>query len=145
MTKFAHAYPATRNRVSLECKKGSSLTKQSMQDETDINKIVNRYQKTGLISFANQHAPQYDFASSQDYKSSMDIIATANSMFEELPSGIRTRFKNDPAAFLDYVQEPSNLPEMRELGLALPKPQEAELPPPTSAEPLPEPTGDPTA
>ena len=48
----------------------------------------------------------------------MQIVATANSMFQDLPSSIRNQFQNDPGQFLDFVQDPENLEEMREMGLA---------------------------
>jgi len=38
-------------------------------------------------------------------------------MFNDLPSSIRSRFGNDPAAFLDFVQDENNADEMVKLGL----------------------------
>ena len=54
-------------------------------------------------------------------------------MFADLPSSIRTKFNNDPAQYLDFVQDPEKLEEMRELGLALADP-EAEKEPETAIE-----------
>ena len=48
----------------------------------------------------------------------METVAKGKTMFEELPSSIRTKFENDPAKFLDFVQDKENLTEMQELGLA---------------------------
>jgi len=55
-----------------------------------------------------------------DYHEALNIVADAESMFEELPSTIRAQFENDPHKFLEFVQDPNNLDEMRELGLAKP-------------------------
>ena len=38
----------------------------------------------------------------------------------QLPAKIRRRFDNDPTAFIEFVQNPSNKSEMEELGI-LPK------------------------
>ena len=38
-------------------------------------------------------------------------------MFEELPATIRKKFENDPAKFLDFVNDERNADEMVELGL----------------------------
>jgi len=98
--------------------KGESLTKQSFTKECDINNIVKKYQKTGALDHVNKHEGSYGFASSDDFTASMEIVAKGTTMFEELPSSIRTKFENDPAKFLDFVQDKNNLEEMQELGLA---------------------------
>jgi len=97
---------------------GQSLTKQSFTDECDINNIMRKYQKTGAIEHVNKHEASYGFATSDTFQESLEIVAKAKNMFEELPSSIRTKFENDPSKFLDFVQNPENLTEMRELGLA---------------------------
>ena len=98
-----------------------SLTKQSFTKECDINTILAKYQKTGAIDHVNKHEAQYGFASSDTFTESMNIVAKGQTMFEELPSSIRTKFENNPAKFLDFVQDESNAKEMQELGLATKK------------------------
>ena len=105
-----------RKRVQLSFPK-SGRTKQSFKDECDINKIMAKYQKTGAISHFNKHGANYDFATSLDFSESMRIVTTAQDMFDGLPSSIRTRFANDPAQFLDFVQDANNEDEMLKLGL----------------------------
>jgi len=95
-----------------------SLTKQSFTKECDINNIMAKYQKTGALEHLNKNEASYGFASSQDFTESMEIVAKGQTMFEELPSSIRSKFENDPAKFLEFVQNPENLEEMQELGLA---------------------------
>ena len=46
------------------------------------------------------------------------MIQTANEMFDELPSQARTKFKNNPALFLDFVQNEDNKDKLYELGLS---------------------------
>ncbi len=97
---------------------GKSLTKQSFTAECDINNIMRKYQKTGAIDHVNKHEASYGFATSDTFQESLDIVARGQSMFNELPSSIRTKFENDPAQFLEFVQNPENTKEMQELGLA---------------------------
>ena len=97
---------------------GETKTKQSEKDDCDINLIMAKYIKTGVLDHVREHAPEYGFATSETFQQSMEIVAKANSMFEDLPSKIRNKFENNPAKFLDFVQDESNLEEMAEMGLA---------------------------
>jgi len=99
---------------------GEGRTKQSFRDECDINIIMSRYLKTGIIDFVSKHSPQYLDLDGQDFTEAMLIVAEAKSLFQDLPSAIRTEFENDPAKFLDFVHDPENLPRMEEMGLLKP-------------------------
>lgn len=104
---------------------GKGGAKQSMKDECDINRIMARYMKTGQVDHLNRYGGQYGFVPSESFHESMEIVRKAEEMFMALDSSIRAKFENDPGAFLEFVQDPKNLDEMRELGLAKP----AEAPP----------------
>lgn len=114
---------------------GTSMTKQQFVHECDINNIVAKYQKTGAIAHSNQHQPTYGFASSLDFQESMELVDQAQAMFKSLPSSLRQKFGNDPANYLDFVQNPDNLREMIDLGLATEIPNPAEKPSEGSTEP----------
>lgn len=116
---FRHAYsPQLRTPFD---NRGPSATKQSFKDECDINIIMGRYLKTGVLDFVTKHQPRYeDLSQAADYQQAMLIVAESRSMFEDLPSHIRTQFENDPAKFLDFVHNPENRPQMAELGLLRP-------------------------
>ena len=109
-----HACPFNKVRM-LFAKKGR--TKQSFKDECDINNIMAKYQKTGAIAHVNKHGAQYGFATSQDFASAMRTVTVAQEMFDGLPSSIRNRFSNNPASFLDFVQDADNKEEGIALGL----------------------------
>ncbi len=96
---------------------GKSMTKQSFKKETDINFIMQRFQRTGAISHFNQHSAEYGYATSLDFAESMRVVTTGQEMFDALPSSIRNRFGNDPGLFLEFVQDDANAAEMVELGL----------------------------
>ena len=124
-----------------------SMTKQSFKDECDINKIMDKFQRTGLINHYAAHAPTYGDASPVDYLEALQTIATAQEMFDELPSSVRKRFNNDPAQFLEFAENPKNIEQMREYGLAppplsdtqpdTPKPKRASAPTEPSEAPTP--------
>lgn len=110
--------PGTTARQQLHMY-GSTVTQQAGKDACDINQIMARFVKTGVMDHVREHGPEYGFASSDTFNDSMQIVAKANSMFEDLPSQIRTKFENDPAKFLDFVQDEKNQEEMQEMGLAI--------------------------
>jgi len=118
---------------SITFDKKEGMTKQSFRDECNINKIMAKFQRTGLINHYAKHAPQYMDIPAIDYHEALNIVADAESMFEELPSTIRAQFENDPHKFLEFVQDPNNLDKMREMGLA--KPSQAPESPPEVSKP----------
>lgn len=92
-------------------------TRLDQQDECDINQIIAKFQKTGAFDHANNHEDNYGFASDLTFQDAMQTVATANSMFADLPSSLRNKFHHDPAEFLSFVQNDDNTAEMAELGL----------------------------
>lgn len=95
-----------------------SLTHQSMSEACDINNIMKRYEKTGIIEHVVTHKGDYaDFSDSSDYLESLLKVTEAQDMFNSLPADIRAKFANEPANFLDFVDDPTNRPEMARMGL----------------------------
>lgn len=97
-----------------------TMAKQSFQAECDVNTIMARYEKTGLIEHVNQHQGNYgDFTQAPgDYQEALDTVIRAQEMFQTIPAKVRARFENDPGLFLDFVQDPKNVDELVEMGLA---------------------------
>ena len=108
--------PGKRGRVYTKMA-GPSRTKQSFKDECDINMIMARYVKTGVVNHVNEHKPNYGFAPAITFKEALDTVHTAENMFAELPSALRTKFKNDPGEFLAFVEKPDNRSELALMGL----------------------------
>lgn len=95
-----------------------SLTRQSFSDECDINNIMARFEKTGIIEHLNQHQGTYgDFTLITDYHSALLQVIDAQNSFNSLPSKLRAQFNNDPGLFLTFVQDPDNIPELEKMGL----------------------------
>jgi len=107
-----------RFKVGLACAPDSSMTKQTFKDECNINKIISKYQKTGALDHVNKYQPSYGFATAIDFRESMEVVLKGQEMFDALPSNLRKRFDNNPAEFLEFVQDAKNEPQLIELGLA---------------------------
>lgn len=100
-----------------------SMTKQAFQKECDINTILDQFSKTGVITHINERSANYVdvSASVDDYHSAMNILVQAQTAFNDLPATLRERFANDPARFLEFVNDPANEKEFEALGLVTPK------------------------
>ena len=117
-----------RERVATDCS-GPSETLQQFKEECDINNIMKRYTQTGEWSHVAAKIPQYLDVQVKDFSEAMDMVEGASEMFMELPSDIRTRFDNDPGAFLAFAENPENLAEMAEMGLTEAPPEPIPVPP----------------
>ena len=109
--KIRSAYDGTRVQVKSDNNE-PSLTVQEQKDQTDINKILAKYAKTGVIEHVGKYEGQYGDVSGLDYQTMQNQIAGVNSMFAELPAKERAKFDNDPAKFLDYVSQDNAVSDM---------------------------------
>jgi phage internal scaffolding protein len=117
MTKPKTLNSYERTRQTYECV-GPSLTKQASKDETDINFIMKKYQKTGIVEHVNEFQGNYqDVSGSQPYQESLNQVIAAQAAFDSLPSSVRAKFQNDPGVFLTFVNTPGNRDELIKLGL----------------------------
>ena len=90
-----------------------------MKDECDINRILKKYQKDGILRHVSRFGGRYeDLPDSIDYQESLNAVMAAEAAFLSLPSSVRSRFENDPGRFLAFVGDPANENEMIDLGLA---------------------------
>lgn len=106
-----------RRRVIYTCE-GESLTQQHMSNDVNINNIMSRYQKTGVIdmSLINNAKGQYlDCTQASDYRSVCDQINAIHDMFDRLPAEVRRRLDNSPEYMLDVMANDREFAQ--ELGL----------------------------
>lgn len=96
---------------------GDTMTEQCHKKDCDINHIVSKYEKTGILTHVRQVEPQYGYAPAVDFLEAMQIVTQAEQEFSALPSGLRARFGNDPANFLEFVNDPNSRDEAVKLGL----------------------------
>lgn len=102
---------------------GVSRTRQEFKDECNINVIMKKYERTGVISHVSNRQPRYvDFGDGvPDFHSAMNMMVEAEAAFMTLPAVVRKRFENDPAAFVEFASDEKNLGQLREWGLAAPE------------------------
>lgn len=98
--------------------KDLSLTEQAHANDVDINQIMAKAKRGEHSDYIREHEGHYMDATSVDFYEAQIVVAESKSLFEDLPSEIRNKFKNDPGKFLDFVQDPENLEEMYDLKLA---------------------------
>lgn len=96
---------------------GESLTRTSFTEDCDVNKIIEKFVKTGQISHYNIGSPTYgDFSEISDYAGVLRQIIDTNDQFQELPAKVRARFKNDPQELINFLGDDSNYEEAIKLG-----------------------------
>ena len=94
------------------------LTEQHHTDTCDINKILAQFMETGIMPNTNAN-PQYADVSEVDFTQMQNQLATAKTLFEELPEQVKDRFNNEMHTFLHFAENPDNLPELVDMGLAV--------------------------
>ncbi len=97
-------------------------TKQSFKDDTDINKIMARFDKTGTISHLAKFEGVYADFSDFDFHEQSNKLARGGEIFAALPAEMRREFGQSPAKFFAYVNDPENIDDLRKKlpGLAAP-------------------------
>ncbi|AXH75412.1 MAG: internal scaffolding protein [Microviridae sp.] len=109
-------FDADSDKTGLECK-DDSLAQQHQKDETDINNIVKMFLRTGEIPQRTMPPMQGDFTTAPDMQTAMNLIVEARMAFMQQPAEIRARFHNDPAEFVAFCSDETNLPDMKKYGL----------------------------
>jgi phage internal scaffolding protein len=138
---FAHPNYA-RKPVLLMCDPAEGRTKQEFKAQCDINKILRKHDKTGLITHVNIATARFDdFTSSVGFHEAMTMVTAAQKSFDELPSDVRKKFGNDPAEFLaaiDAAHEGNSeqYELLVKLNLATPRPLKADGTKKTKDDPL---------
>lgn len=119
-----HHYPTTPYDVG-----GPSRTQQHFATECDINQIMGKYRKTGVLPEKLQIPAYGDAIGMPSYQEMLDISVRAQASFDALPASLRKRFGNSPASFMDFVHDEENREEAVKLGLIeAPSPAPADLP-----------------
>ena len=100
-------------------------TRQEFADECDINVLLARYEKTGVLNHYASVEPVYmDLSEVPDLQESLLVMREAERAFMTLPAIVRREFDNDAVKFLQYAQNPENIEQIREWKLAPPLPQD---------------------
>lgn len=104
---------------------GPTLTVQASKDEVDVNHIVAKALKTGVLPTDGRQDQYLDLYDAVDYRAAIEIVRESEKQFMELPSDVRKKFDNDAAKFLEFAQDPKNSEAMIDMGLGSPEATEA--------------------
>ena len=108
------------DEAGLKCS-DESLTQQQFKEEADINTIVDRFLRSGVLP-TPVNMPQYvDYEGVFDFQSAMNVVRAADENFMRLDAKVRARFNNSPQEFLEFFANPENTEEAIRLGLAIPQ------------------------
>lgn len=129
---------------------GPSKTKQSFAKEADINFIMARYSKTGVVTSMARGTPLYRDVSdaAANLHDAFLLVSDAEEQFMSLPSAVRRLANNDPVQLVAMLQDERAVHDLVDAGLdveLLAEPEEAPPEAPASAPEAPasppEPTG----
>jgi phage internal scaffolding protein len=92
-------------------------TEQQHKKRCDINRIIKKYDTDGVLVHVAKMEARYGDMTGDDFKAAMDSVHEIQTMFKELPSDVRARFRNNPENYLRFLEDPKNRQEAIELGL----------------------------
>lgn len=99
---------------------GDKLTQQHFGDSTDINRIMEKFNRTGVLGTGAKQSgrkPIYLNLSGESYHEMLLRIQEAQGQFANFPAKVRKRFANNPENLLRFLGDDKNLAEAAELGL----------------------------
>jgi len=106
---------------------GETRTKQEFKNECDINRIVNKYHRTGQMP--QQKVGMFaDVSNLGTFQESLQLVTQADKDFKGLRSEIRNRFNNNPQELIEFLEDDSNYDEACKLGLIVKKSETPEKP-----------------
>lgn len=115
--KIRKPYPEKPYKNPFFCT-GESRTKQADAAACDINNLMKRYEKTGVLEHMQNNPGRYeDLPMGLDYHAALNLAITAKESFDALPGTLRAKFGNDVETFLNSMSDPANEKELIELGL----------------------------
>lgn len=108
---------AASDESALRCD-DPSLAQQHYKDECDINTIVERFTRTGVLPQAGSEPFFGDFIGlPNNYHDALNQVRSQDGLFMQLPADVRAKFRNDVGQLLDFINDDSNYDEAVKLGL----------------------------
>lgn len=115
--RFNHKFKLPAQVVA-RAPSGNSKVQKHFKEEVDINNILAKYRKTGIIEHVARGRKLYgDFTEVKDVAEAMDVSARAKAIFEELPATLRNEFKNSIPGFFDFINDEKNFDKCVEWGI----------------------------
>jgi len=137
--KWSGQIPYDPKTYGIDCSSDPGVTDPSGAEDADINNIVARFHKTGVLPNVNVPGVFADVSDAPSYQDALQIVINAENQFMALDAKTRKKFSNNPAEFLEFVENPENAQELVNMGLATlvePTPSPA-FPNPTGGQPAP--------
>lgn len=106
--KDAHGLPYPKKGID----GGIKPADQTFKESSDINVIVEKAKRTGVLSHINKNAEFYEDLTEFNYEDAKNKIAETNSAFYGLDAETRAKFGNDPGKFINKVG-PMSLDEIK--------------------------------
>lgn len=133
--KIRKAFDRDRSQLKFHNEDGELIEKciveQHHSDDTIIQNILKRYDQTGVFYHVNQAQATYqDNTIFNEYADMYDKIQAADANFAALPAEIRAKFNNNTGEFLEFVNNDSNIEQMKEMGLIPKSDAEIDIQPP---------------
>lgn len=115
LTRFMRGGPKPKVLCTMEERR----TKSEFKDDCDINLIISRYRKTGILpDLARAAAARFgDFSQIPSYQEMQDKLNAAEEMFAALPAKVRKEFDNDPGLFIAAADTEEGRETLKKLGL----------------------------
>lgn len=132
--KLRTPYNYNRDEVSLDTGTDcgpETRTQQQFKDECNITKIMERFGLTGEIPQNVKPVMPGEYNEIGSYQDAMNLVRKAQEAFMEMPSGVRSRFQNNPHLFTEFLGREENRLEAEKMGLVMPRAPEPIKTPPT--------------
>ena len=120
-----------------------SMTKQEFKDDCDVKSVMQRWAQTGVLDHTRVSPPTYGDTTltPASYQEALEISRLVENEFNALDPETRAEYDNDPAAYLEHLEQQAH---EREIEPEPEAPPTADSAIPTPEELIdPEPTGEP--
>lgn len=101
----------------IDCSNDPGCTDPSGAQDADINNIVATFHKTGVLPNINVQGVYADVSNPMSYQDALQTVINAEKQFMALDAKTRKKFSNNPAEFLEFVDDPQNAAELVSMGL----------------------------
>lgn len=108
----------------IDCSGDELLTEQNHKGSVDINNIVSKQGVDRIAETNNVLALSFDTNPYNNFQEMMEKVAVGKSAFASLPAQTRDEFDNNPAKYMDYVQNPENRESLIKRGWVEPAPKD---------------------
>ncbi len=94
-----------------------TITQQNKRESTNINLIMDKAKKTGILPSNKLNVEYGDFTLAEDLQDAFTKVEEARTEFDRLPGKVRKKFGQNPVAIMDFLSKEENREEAIELGL----------------------------